>query len=1146
MSTADLPDLPATSSVPVTAPVTAVVVTAGLTPYLPRTLEALAAQTRRPLQVLLVDVGGPAGVADVLDQAFASVPGVRTARAQIPVRTFGEAVTDGLDRLAVGGGAPSPWVWLLHDDSAPAPEALAELVRAVNQAPSVVVAGAKQRTWTDPERLLEVGVRTTRSGRRVTDIEPGELDQGQHDGRTDVLGVGIAGALVRRDVWDALGGTDPALGIFGDGFDLSRRARLAGHRVVVVPGAVVRHAQAGFHGLRRDPVDGALVDLDGDGEPDAGDAQRSFAARRRSLVHARLVGAPWWGLPFVAVAGLFAAPVRALMQLALSAPDLAAAELTGGWSALARPGAIWRARARARRTARLPRRTLWALQATWREVWVAARDRRLTRADLGSAGARASELELAELAAIARRRRTVFAVLTLALVAAVVVALGGLLAPVLAGGRLSGGALAFSQTTWHPLWSAATSGWVTSGLGLSGPTDPVLRVLAVLAAPLHGDLQPVVAGLLLGGVLLAGWSAWAAAGAATRSVSVRAWAAVVWALAPPMLLAVASGRVGAVLAHITVPLVALGLARALGVQRVDRVVSGLATVRAVADEDAPAPEEPHPEVALRSAPLPVEQAPAFGGRTPTRSVAALGGAALAAALAVAGAPVLLVPLVLVCVVVAAAAGRRGLRVLVVPVPALVLAGPLLVAAAGRGVAGARLLLAEPGLASTATPADAVLRLLGVPSTGTAALVPGWVPPWVQVAWPVLAGGLVLVLAVLAFARGGGAARAVRVGWLVALIGLATATVLAAVPAVRTADQVGPAWGGAAVSLALAGLLTAGLVGADGASARLAAHAFGWRQPVAAGLVVVAALAVLLSAGSWVWQMRAGTGLALHVTDQRVVPAVAQQAFAAPAASRVLLVEAGDASDPVRWQLVRGDGVQLVDQAASASTRALQGPLTSARLTAPDEATQEVQGLVAALATGAGTDVSAPLGALGVAHVQVPALTPGVTDDDPAGQARALLVARLDATAGLQRVTEGVTGTLWRVAAPAADANRPVVTSWARLVAAGADPGVPTTTAEPVASDGSQVDATVAPADGERTLVLAERRAAGWHAWLDGRPLVAAAEGWRQGFTVPAGASGQLEVRYVDPGRVPWLVAQGGVGLLALLVALPLRRRRAGR
>ena len=68
---------------------------------------------------------------------------------------------------------------------------------------------------------------TSRLGRRMTGDEPGEVDQGQHDGREDVLAVGLAGALVRRDVWDELGGTAPGLGPFGDGLDLSRRARLA-------------------------------------------------------------------------------------------------------------------------------------------------------------------------------------------------------------------------------------------------------------------------------------------------------------------------------------------------------------------------------------------------------------------------------------------------------------------------------------------------------------------------------------------------------------------------------------------------------------------------------------------------------------------------------------------------------------------------------------------------------------------------------------------------------------------------------------------------------------------------------------------------------------------------------------------------------
>src|SRR6478735_4992355 len=255
-----------TSSTPATAPVTAVVVTRGRTSYLPTTLSALAAQTRRPLRIVLVDAGDePDATLDTLLQQTVAAAGgapqpALTTIAVPGARTFGDAVRRALADGAEGAGLPATWLWFLHDDSAPAPTALAELARAVTRARSVGVAGVKQRTWSEPERLLEAGLRTSRSGRRMTDVKPGELDQGQHDARDDVLGVGLAGALVRRDVWDALRGTDPVLGPFGDGLDLSRRARLAGHRVVVVPSAVVRHAQAGYLGLRSvalesDPVD---------------------------------------------------------------------------------------------------------------------------------------------------------------------------------------------------------------------------------------------------------------------------------------------------------------------------------------------------------------------------------------------------------------------------------------------------------------------------------------------------------------------------------------------------------------------------------------------------------------------------------------------------------------------------------------------------------------------------------------------------------------------------------------------------------------------------------------------------------------------------------------------------------------------------
>ncbi|MEK8228052.1 glycosyltransferase [Oerskovia sp. M15] len=188
-----------------------------------------------------------------------------------------------------GADAPPTWLWLLHDDSAPEPGALAEQLRAVEHSAAVAVAGAKQRRW-DPDGdddglLLEVGFTTSPLGRRMTGIDEHEIDQGQHDAREDVLAVGLAGALVRTSVWTELGGTDPEYGPFGDGLDFCRRARLADHRVVVVPRAVVRHAQAALLDLRRDeprePHD----------EPRPPDVDGSYGARRRALLHYRLVGA---------------------------------------------------------------------------------------------------------------------------------------------------------------------------------------------------------------------------------------------------------------------------------------------------------------------------------------------------------------------------------------------------------------------------------------------------------------------------------------------------------------------------------------------------------------------------------------------------------------------------------------------------------------------------------------------------------------------------------------------------------------------------------------------------------------------------------------------------------------------------------------
>lgn len=1213
--------------------VTAVVVTRGRTGYLPAALHALADQTRAPERVVLVDVGATpdAGVAEALHGA-----GLRAAVLHDPrARAFGEAV-----RTATGTGerVAEGWLWLLHDDVAPAPTALAELVRAVEAAPSVVVAGPKQHTWTSPARLLEAGLRTSRIGSRITDVEPGEVDQGQYDGRDDVLGVGTAGALVRADVWTALRGTDPALGPYGDGLDLSRRARLAGHRVVLAPGAVVRHAQASYHGLRG--IDGdpeAVVDLDADGLPDAADPRRSYRARRAALLHQRLVDAP---LPLVlvhSVAMCLMALLRVVVRIAAKEPTLALAEVAAVLRTLARPAAVVRARTQARRTRVLRRRSLRPLQADWRTVWVQRRDRRLSRAAARRAVHAPSELELRELAALAKRRRIGLAATVVLLVAGTVVAFGDQISALFGGDLLVGGDLLPGSTGLAGLWQAATSGWVTAEFGATGPADALLTALLPFAALAGGDVALASSVLVVASVLLSGLGAWFAAGAGTRSVGVRVWAAVVWAALPSQLLAAGEGRVGAVLVHVMLPWFALAVARAVGAQQVDEVLPGMATVvRGSHDEQVLDPEEwPDPEAWARAG---VEDAragrrrgrrrgaepsPADGARDaegaddqpspeaerdtgtsaaggtetgatehvpdagqgtaqkadpevtddhrpaddaaldpvpavprPTGSIAAAAASSLALALVVADAPALLVPGVLVLLVAAGCAPRgRRRRLVLATVPAVLLLGPTLVEAAGRGTEGLRLLLADPGSAVASTPVTDLERLLGVPAdAGT--LVPDWLsdalPQSVLDWWPAAAGLAVLVPALVALLRGRPMARAVRLGWFAAALGLAVAAV-GARTVVGVADDGTPVtgWAGSGVSFAMAGLLAAAVVGTRGVQARLSEVTFGWRQLTAGVVTLVAVLGPVLAWGSWAWQAHDDRTATPDTLSRSIVPAIGRQTQSSSDAPRVLALTAG--SDEVTWQLLRGDGPRLVDLAASTRTRGLTGGLTSAQAVEDDDATAEVQTVVGRLYAGSGEDVATTLGALAVADVLVPALPDGVDATSPEGQARTELVGRLDATAGLERITEGVSGVIWRVqpTSPAeGDTQVPVaVTAWARLVpdstAMTSADALAGERAVPVASDGTGVDTRIEAGEAGRLLVLAERSGSGWHATLDGRSLRAVTDGWRQTFEVGADG-GHLVVAYQPADRTVWTVAQATVLLLAVLLALPVRRRRAPR
>ena len=482
------------------------------------------------------------------------------------------------------------WFWLLHDDSAPERDCLEQLLTAATNARSVGIVGPKQVGWDNPELLLEVGLRATASARRANDIVPGEVDQGQHDDRSDVLAVGTAGALIDRAVWEEIGGIAPWLGPFGDGLELSRAARLAGYRVIVEPTAVIRHRRASYQGLRRP----ASVSHSSDAPPrtDAEaievalpepDPERSFRARRSAQLtnwaafSTRPIGLL---LTWFVILGL----MRFVWRLASKAPALARDELGAALAVAGRGRRIKAARRRLAQHTKVPASALGRLYATAAEIRGVRRDRSRQERERRARAAAPSELELRELAALARSRRR-----TLSTVMVLVLALSTYgLSRLLLTRSITGGALPLFSGGWRQMWDSAWSTWIATADGYPGGVTPLLGILALPAAlgRLVGlETSALISALVLLAVPLAALGAWFAAGTMTRKVVLRAWAALVWALSPSLLLALGQGRLGALLVHLVLPWALLALARAVGADRRDLVQSGLVGAHLLTDEE---------------------------------------------------------------------------------------------------------------------------------------------------------------------------------------------------------------------------------------------------------------------------------------------------------------------------------------------------------------------------------------------------------------------------------------------------------------------------------------------------------------------------------------------------------------------------------
>ena len=531
--------------------VTAVVVVHDGAAWLGDCLESLRAQRRRPQRLVVVDTGSVDGSAELARSLAEGVEVVQLDRDA----GLGQAVAAGLaaaDALPASRrrGPVTEWLWVVHDDCRPEPDALLELLAEASRSVSATVLGCKQIDLAGGH-LLEMGMTVDGSGRRRSGVEPHEVDQGQHDELRDVLAVGTAGMLVRRDVWDRLGGLDRTWSFHGEDIDFGWRANAAGERVLVVPRAAVRHGFSLSSGARRT-------------------ASSSGATRRRHELQVLWSNTGAGVLPVLLLRTVLGSLLVALARLTSGELRGARDEAGGVLTAVGHPSVVLAARRR-RRPMRVRShgelRPLLGRSSTQIRRDVAARLGQWHRAEATGDAPRGW-----------RDRPLLW--LSLALVAIALVADRGVLS-----GSLHGGQLLPAQGGASDLWSAYVAGWHGVGLGSTAPAPPWLAVLGAAAVVLFGKPWLVVAVLVLGAVPLAGWTAYGAGSGLTHSRWLRAWAAAAYALLPVGLGAVAGGRLDVVVVVIVLPLVARLLAFAVASPAAGRprvVAAGLSLAVAAA------------------------------------------------------------------------------------------------------------------------------------------------------------------------------------------------------------------------------------------------------------------------------------------------------------------------------------------------------------------------------------------------------------------------------------------------------------------------------------------------------------------------------------------------------------------------------------